>query len=109
MSMDWELLLSTKRLGAEDHASSARPGRSEFASDIDRIIFSSAFRRLAKKTQVQPLAANDHVHTRLTHSLEVARVGVVLGRALASRLIEGQEKYEKKLPANVTVDDLGDI
>lgn len=107
--MDWELLLSAKRLGAEDQASPTRPGRSEFASDIDRIIFSSAFRRLGKKTQVHPLAANDHVHTRLTHSLEVARVGMALGRALASRLLEGRDKYEKKLPANVNADDLGNI
>lgn len=107
--MDWELLLSAQRLGAESQASSARPGRSEFASDVDRIIFSSAFRRLGKKTQVHPLAANDHVHTRLTHSLEVARVGLALGRELASRLIEERDAYERKLPTNVTSDDLGNI
>jgi dGTPase len=73
--MDWETLLSTKRLGIGSKSPVVRPGRTEYESDIDRIVFSSAFRRL---TQVHPLAANDHVHTRLTHSLEVARVGRAL-------------------------------
>jgi dGTPase len=76
--MDWETLLSTKRLGIGSKSPVVRPGRTEYESDIDRIVFSSAFRRLGRKTQVHPLAANDHVHTRLTHSLEVARVGRAL-------------------------------
>lgn len=53
--------------------------RSEFQRDIDRILFSDAFRRLGRKTQVHPLNENDHIHTRLSHSLEVASVGSSLG------------------------------
>ena len=58
---------------------SAEPQRSPFQRDSDRIIFSSAFRRLQDKTQVFPLADNDYVRTRLTHSLEVASVARSLG------------------------------
>ncbi|MBW6453693.1 MAG: hypothetical protein K0A92_07920, partial [Methyloprofundus sp.] len=53
--------------------------RSSFQKDYDRLIFSNSFRRLSRKTQVHPLSANDHVHNRLTHSLEVASVGRSLG------------------------------
>ena len=48
----------------------------------DRIIFSGAFRRLGRKTQVHPVSSNDHIHTRLTHSLEVAQIGREFGAAL---------------------------
>ena len=47
--------------------------------DHDRIIFSGAFRRLGRKTQVHPVNSNDHIHTRLTHSLEASCVGRSLG------------------------------
>lgn len=53
--------------------------RNSFHKDYDRLIFCNAFRRLSKKTQVHPLSNNDHVHNRLTHSLEVASVGRTLG------------------------------
>jgi len=49
--------------------------RSQFEQDYDRIVFSPPFRRLARKTQVHPMARNDHIHNRLTHSIEVASVG----------------------------------
>jgi len=75
--MHWPSLLSQLRLGAPP-AAGAGP-RSEFQRDFDRIVFSSAFRRLQDKTQVFPLAKNDYVRTRLTHSLEVASVGRSLG------------------------------
>lgn len=75
--MHWPRLLSHHRLGAPPSAG-AGP-RSEFQRDFDRIVFSSAFRRLQDKTQVFPLAKNDYVRTRLTHSLEVASVGRSLG------------------------------
>src|SRR4051812_20139828 len=76
--MNWPQLLCADRLGV---ASSGAPdaARSPFQIDSDRIIFSSAFRRLQDKTQVFPLADNDYVRTRLTHSLEVASVGRSLG------------------------------
>jgi len=75
--MRWNALLSHHRLGGPP-ASGAGP-RSEFQRDFDRIVFSSAFRRMQDKTQVFPLAQNDYVRTRLTHSLEVASVGRSLG------------------------------
>lgn len=53
--------------------------RTDFQRDFDRIIFSSAFRRLQNKTQVFPLPGSVFVHNRLTHSLEVSSVGRSLG------------------------------
>jgi dGTPase len=106
--MDWNKLLSSKRL-VETGAGEPRPGRTEFEADVDRVAFSSAFRRLGRKTQVHPLAANDHVHTRLTHSIEVSRVGKALGKELGNRLLQSPEKYKHKLPHEVSPDDMGSI
>ncbi len=76
--MDWTTLLCRERLGKATH-SSEELGRTPFHKDHDRVIFSGAFRRLGRKTQVHPVASNDHIHTRLTHSLEVGCVGRSLG------------------------------
>src|SRR5260221_7339827 len=82
--MEWEKLLSIERLKRPDAV--LESGRSPFQQDIDRIVFSKAFRRLAHKTQVHPLSPNDHVHTRLTHSIEVASVGRSLGTAVGAEI-----------------------
>lgn len=101
-------LLSSKRLGTTDLAE--RSGRSEFEADIDRITFSNSFRRLSRKTQVHPLAVNDHIHSRLTHSLEVSRVGYTLGSALYQRLNARTSSASKyPFPDGVTRHDLGSI
>jgi dGTPase len=84
--MDWRLLLSTERLGRGRESS--QDARSEFQRDYDRIIYSSAFRRLQDKTQVFPLAESDYVRTRLTHSIEVSCVGRSLGTLVGSHAIE---------------------
>jgi len=76
--MNWIQLLSRRRLGARSDAPPSA-NRSDFERDFDRVVFSSAFRRLQDKTQVFPLGRNDYVRTRLTHSLEVASVGRSLG------------------------------
>ncbi|MGE0230952.1 MAG: deoxyguanosinetriphosphate triphosphohydrolase [Flavobacteriaceae bacterium] len=107
--MIWEKLLSSKRLGIEDHSPSPRTGRSEYEADIDRIIFCSSFRRLARKTQVHPLVANDHVHNRLTHSIEVSRVGRALGKALGESLARDEALENFRLPSGNCSDDLAAI
>lgn len=82
LEMSWLNLLSPTRLGDKPEGRATTLGRSEYQRDFDRIIFSSAFRRLQDKTQVFPLAESDYVRTRLTHSLEAASVG----RSLATRV-----------------------
>ncbi len=87
--MDWNRLLSDYRCPREGQAvkrGEVDPFRSAFEADCDRIIFSTPFRRLARKTQVHPLALNDHIHNRLTHSLEVASIGRSLGKRLVGLL-----------------------
>ena len=77
--MNWEQLISQKRLGQELRHTERRDERSEFKRDYDRLIFSAPFRRMQNKTQVFPLPGSVFVHNRLTHSLEVASVGMSLG------------------------------
>lgn len=100
--MHWERLLDPHRLNDKPRGSRDEIGRSPFHKDHDRIVFAGSFRRLGRKTQVHPLTDNDHIHTRLTHSLEVGCVGRSLG------MIVGEELRER-LPAWITPADLGVI
>lgn len=112
--MQWQRLLSTQRFKLKD--GHIVPGKASASSDIesglrtdfhidhDRVVFSSAFRRLGRKTQVHPLAVNDHTHNRLTHSVEVASVGRSLGNRVGMMLKEGGH-----LPEGFTPFDIGSV
>jgi len=80
--MEWKKLVSPHRLGRrKDEEVVISQERSPFQRDFDRIVFSSAFRRMQDKTQVFPMAESDYVRTRLTHCLETASIGRSLGSA----------------------------
>jgi len=91
--MDWNNCFSGKRYGVETGPSEIR---SEFERDYDRIIFSSAFRRLQNKTQVFPLPKHVFVHNRLTHSLEVACIGRSLGKIVGAEITKIKEVEQNK-------------
>ncbi len=98
--MDWTQLLSRRLLGEpKNKISDEQEGRSQFQRDFDRIVFSSAFRRLQDKTQVFPLPESDFVHTRLTHSLEVSCVGRSLGNIVGAEIIKRKPKLKKNYSA----------
>lgn len=88
--MNLNTIFSNQRTG--NHPPSAG-SRTDFQRDFDRIIFSSAFRRLQNKTQVFPLPGSVFVHNRLTHSLEVSSVGRSLGNAIGEFIV-GKNKND---------------
>ena len=102
--MDWNKLISNCRLGQERHHPERHDDRTEFKRDYDRLIFSAPFRRLQNKTQVFPLPGSVFVHNRLTHSLEVASVGMSLGNDVATAICRRSE-----LADNPLLHELGQI
>lgn len=86
--MHWAQLYSDQRTTERNDIYHTDELRTSFIKDYDRIIFSSAFRRLQNKTQVFPLPGAAFVHNRLTHSLEVASVGRSLGKAVGKRIAD---------------------
>ncbi len=88
MAIEWRSVPRALMPAIRDRAAAgcmpSRPSksRSAFRRDCDRIIHSTAFRRLKHKTQVFVFDEGDHYRTRLTHTLEVAQVARALARAL---------------------------
>ncbi len=101
--MTWKKLISDLRWGREEQSqddlilSYGAGRRNSFEQDYDRLVFSTAFRRLQNKAQIFPLPDNIFVHNRLTHSLEVSCVGRSLGNMVTDRLYE---RYGSDLPFN---------
>ena len=95
--MNWQQLITNKRLGQEDKHIDRHDDRTEFKRDYDRLIFSAPFRRLQNKKQVFPLPGSIFVHNRLTHSLEVASVGMSLGNDVAAILCQRHPELSSTL------------
>lgn len=83
--------------------------RTDFQRDFDRIIFSSAFRRLQNKTQVFPLPGSVFVHNRLTHSLEVSSVGRSLGSMIGDFICQNYASELTTTAKDFYHDSLGNV
>lgn len=95
--MEWQRLISDRRLGLENLHREETQMRSDFQRDFDRMIFSSPFRRMQNKTQVFPLPGSVFVHNRLTHSLEVSTVGRSISREVIQRMNRSGLKEKEKI------------
>ena len=91
--MEFDKIFTEKRVGSDKIPAGPRSG---FQRDFDRLIFSSAFRRLQNKTQVFPLPGTAFVHNRLTHSLEVASVGRSLGKMAGEKISSSFKKNNEE-------------
>lgn len=82
----------SSRVRISDHPSiNTNEISSIFREDMDRVLRSFSFRRLAQKTQLYPVGQNDYVRTRLTHSLEVAS----LARTIATTINNTHDDFRK--------------
>lgn len=99
--MTWGSLLSNRRIGSALRKSVL--DRPDFQRDVDKLAFSAPFRRLQGKLQVHT-RTQDFARNRMTHSLEVSRVGKTLGRIIAEFIDSLGE-----LPADMSPHDVSDI
>src|ERR1700758_5559250 len=74
--------MHTRQSRGRRHPEPPHPFRTLYQRDRDRIVHSTAFRRLTHKTQVLVTQTNDHHRTRLTHTLEVAQIARTVARRL---------------------------
>ena len=86
--LEWEdrslapYAMRTRQSRGRRHPEPPHPYRTLYQRDRDRIVHSTAFRRLMHKTQVLAAQTNDHHRTRLTHTLEVAQISRTIARRL---------------------------
>lgn len=86
--LDWEektlapYAMPTRASRGRRHREPDHPFRTAYQRDRDRIVHSTAFRRLMHKTQVMVAQTNDHHRTRLTHTLEVVQISRTIARQL---------------------------
>ncbi len=104
--MDLNKLFTSKRTGNHGATSASR---TDFQRDFDRIIFSSAFRRLQNKTQVFPLPGSVFVHNRLTHSLEVSSVGRSLGNVTGEFIADRYQSELNEEASNFYLHNLSNV
>src|SRR5262249_12677612 len=74
--------MRTRQSRGRRYAEESHPYRTAYQRDRDRIVHSTAFRRLMYKTQVLVSQTNDHHRTRLTHTLQVAQLSRPIARQL---------------------------
>lgn len=104
--MNLNHIFTNKRTGNQNATLATR---TDFQRDFDRIIFSSAFRRLQNKTQVFPLPGSVFVHNRLTHSLEVSSVGRSLGSMIGDFIYQNYASELTTTAKDFYRDSLGDV
>jgi len=103
----WIKYFKNARKRLLDNRNKKEPSRSAFQMDYDRIVFSSAFRRLQNKTQVLPFPQSDYVRNRLTHSLETASVGRTLGNIVGESIVHKYPALQSEL--NIQATDFGHL
>src|SRR5207302_4200474 len=74
--------MRTRQSRGRRHPEPPHPFRTLYQRDRDRVVHSTAFRRLMHKTQVLVAQTNDHHRSRLTHTLEVTQIGRTIARRL---------------------------
>lgn len=104
--MNLNLLYTNQRTGNNPQT---LVSRTDFQRDYDRIIFSSAFRRLQNKTQVFPLPGSVFVHNRLTHSLEVSSVGRSLGSIIGEHIANTYKNELSEQSQSFYLHNLGNV
>ncbi len=97
--IDWDKYLKPERQRQSGtHAGTGWDTRNDFESDLGRVIFCPALRRMHDKTQVIPLTSGDTILTRLTHSMQVMSVAESLAhyytRSEAFRKLYGEKAYD---------------
>ncbi len=93
--MKWIELLNDERPSGKRFEENRELSLSAFERDYFTIVSSSYFRRLQKKTQVYTLDQSDFIRNRLTHSLEVASIGEMMGKRVAQRI---KDERDEELP-----------